>query len=421
LTAALVEAYEAELRVLRCIDFDDMPLLAVRALRENTWLQRALLAKYPVLAVDEYQDLGGALHRIVMGLCFSTGMRLFAVGDVDQSIYGFTGARPELLQQLCEREDVEVVRLRLNYRSGSSIVAASAYALGEHRDYQAAGGAGEGTIYFHPQYGQYQAHAQYVFSNILPEIMARAPDLKFSDVAILYPAAWIGNAVAEAAQANNFPFVRTDGNALYPRGSRLMRWFEQCAAWCVSGWKTGTPRFARIARDGRALFREALRTEEEADVFNRALMRALWRRRDSSVSVHEWLASLNTELIESLVGASRSLSEEQAHLSAFLERTNSGGDCEEMTLEEFSGQGEGNNSIILSTLHSAKGREFGAVIMFAMDNGQVPRAVAGPPVIESRRLFYVGFTRAKSEVHMVYSANRPSPFVLEVQRRLNVQ
>ena len=119
--AQLVEAYEEELRARGLIDFDDMPLLAVRALRENSWLQRALLAKYPILIVDEYQDLGRALHRMVMGLCFSAGMRLFAVGDVDQSIYGFTGAHPELLQQLSERKDVETVRLRLNYRCGSRI------------------------------------------------------------------------------------------------------------------------------------------------------------------------------------------------------------------------------------------------------------------------------------------------------------
>ena len=152
-TAQLVEAYEAELRAKALIDFDDMPLLAVRALRENDWLQKALLAKYPILIVDEYQDLGRALHGMVMGLCFSTGMRLFAVGDADQSIYGFTGANPELLQRLSERADVETVRLRLNYRCGSRIVTASNYALGEERDYAAPEGAHLGTIYFHPRNG----------------------------------------------------------------------------------------------------------------------------------------------------------------------------------------------------------------------------------------------------------------------------
>ena len=127
--------YENELRASGLIDFDDMPLLAVRALQQNEWLQKAMLAKYPVLVVDEYQDLGRALHRMVMGLCFSTGIRLFAVGDVDQSIYGFTGAHPELLQQVAEREDVQTIRLRFNYRCGSRIVVASQYALGEERGY----------------------------------------------------------------------------------------------------------------------------------------------------------------------------------------------------------------------------------------------------------------------------------------------
>ena len=148
--ARLVEAYEEELRSRRLIDFDDMPLLAVRALAKHPWLRRAILAKYPILAVDEYQDLGRALHAMVMGLCFRTGIRLFAVGDVDQSIYGFTGANPQRLQKLSERDDVEPISLRFNYRCGSDIVTASQYALGEERDYEAPEDAEVGTIFFHP-------------------------------------------------------------------------------------------------------------------------------------------------------------------------------------------------------------------------------------------------------------------------------
>jgi hypothetical protein len=149
--ASLVEAYEAELRRNRLIDFDDMPLLALRALARHEWLRRAILAKYSVLVVDEYQDLGTALHRMVMGLCFRTGIRLFGVGDTDQSIYGFTGANPALLERLSQRADVETVHLRLNYRSGARIVAASEYALGEDRGYNVPDDAGEGVVYFHPR------------------------------------------------------------------------------------------------------------------------------------------------------------------------------------------------------------------------------------------------------------------------------
>lgn len=416
--ARLVEAFEEELRALGKIDFDDMPLLAVRALRANEWVQEALLAKYPILAVDEYQDLGRALHRMVMGLCFSAGMRLFAVGDADQSIYGFTGAHPELLQQLAARDDVETVRLRLNYRCGSKIVTASGYALGEERDYEAVDDAEEGTIYFHPRTGDYADHAEYLFTTLLPEIQGRHPDLRLGEIAILYPAAWIGNAVAEAAEDHGFAYLRTDGNALYPRSSRLMRWLELCAVWCCGGWRPGQPRFSRIVNEGQRLFYEGLRTDDDLLAFQRELLETLWDRRDGNLLLSEWLAYLNEAVIEPLTTDCRTLQEEAETLGAFIERTTTG-DCQDMTLGTFAGQGEGNDSLKLSTLHSSKGREFSIVIMFGIDDGRIPFSNAGPrQVIEARRLFYVGFTRAESELHLMYSAHRPSRFVTEVENRL---
>ncbi|WP_292585001.1 ATP-dependent helicase, partial [Mesorhizobium sp.] len=287
--AALVEAFEAELRSLERIDFDDMPLLAVRALRQHNWLQRAVLAKYPILAVDEYQDLGRALHRMVMGFCFSTGMRLFAVGDVDQSIYGFTGANPELLRQVADRDDVETVPLRLNYRSGSRIVTASTYALGEDRGYQAADGQPEGDVYFHPRSGGYDQQARYVLDTILPAIQERQPDIGIGDIAIIYPAAWIGNALATAATARSVPVLRTDGNSIYPRNSRLMRWVELCAEWCCGGWRIGVPLFSRVANEGLRFFSEELPNENSQMEFQRQLVKFLWDRRDGTVDLRDWL------------------------------------------------------------------------------------------------------------------------------------
>jgi DNA helicase-2/ATP-dependent DNA helicase PcrA len=59
------------------------------------------------------------------------------------------------------------------------------------------------------------------------------------------------------------------------------------------------------------------------------------------------------------------------------------------------------------------------VVLFGMDDGRVPRKGAGAAERrESRRSFYVGFTRAKQELHIMYSQNNPSPFVMEVQERL---
>jgi superfamily I DNA/RNA helicase len=416
--ARLVVAYEQELRRQGLIDFDDMPLLALAALRRHEWLRRAILAKYPILVVDEYQDLGRALHAMVIGLCFSTGIRLFAVGDVDQSIYGFTGAHPELLQSLAERPEVESFRLRLNYRCSLRIVAASEHALGEERGYVAADGAAEGDVVFHPMPGDYAAQADYLFADILADAFERIPDLTPGQIGILYPAAWIGDAVADAAGGHGFEIIRTDSNSLYPRGSSLMRWLESCALWCCHGWRSGTPRFTALVAEGSRIFAEALGSEGDRLEYQRRLMRVLWACRDSGADLEGWLLRVRDDVLADFAHRCRTVDEDWATLSNFVLRL-ADGDVPAMTLGLFSGIGHGQDRINLSTLHSAKGREFELAILFGIDQGRLPRnGAADHDIIESRRLFYVGFTRAKRETHIMYSRNSPSPFVRHLLERL---
>lgn len=418
--ANLVITYEEELHRHGLIDFDDMPLLAVRALRENAWLKEAIKAKYPFLVVDEYQDLGLALHQMVMELSFGSGIRLFAVGDIDQSIYGFTGARPELLRCISERADVETVKLKLNYRCGSKIVMASQFALGKDRGYEVPEGAADGEIHFYGLTGCYEQQAEWLFRTLIPSVINRLPNLELGDVAILYPAAWIGDAVANASQVHSYGIIRADRNAVFPRSNKLIRWLELCAIWCCIGWKSGKPRFSRLVDEGFRIFAEALSTEDTRLEFNISLMRFLWANRKSSLMLHTWLTDVNQDLLNPIFSRSRILADEEEALGKLICKTSPGKECGDISIGQFCGNGEGNNRIHLSTFHSSKGHEFRVAILFGMDNGRIPRNGATEQEIrEARRLFYVGFTRAKEDVHILFSKNRPSRLVMELCKRIS--
>jgi DNA helicase-2/ATP-dependent DNA helicase PcrA len=131
------------------------------------------------------------------------------------------------------------------------------------------------------------------------------------------------------------------------------------------------------------------------------------------------LLAIRNELLQSRFPGCRTLDDETEVLQEFLDKTAPDGTASDLTLGEFAGQGEGSDQLLLSTLHSAKGREFTVVILFGMDRGRIPRNQASQGQRrEARRLFYVGVTRAEREVHIVYTAGIPSSFVLEVQQRL---
>ena len=112
---------------------------ALAIIESDAVIRDLLAARFPWLCVDEYQDLGGVLHRIVLALA-DAGVKIFAVGDADQTVYDFAGADPRYLRELQDDPRFEVVRLRFNYRSGARLIAAAQAALlpDEPRGYEAA-------------------------------------------------------------------------------------------------------------------------------------------------------------------------------------------------------------------------------------------------------------------------------------------
>lgn len=415
--ADFIESYESELRNRKLIDFDDMPLIAYRMVKEHSWIREALQARFPVLFVDEYQDLGYALHELVQLLCFESGIRLFVVGDSDQSIYDFTGADPELLESLSKRSDVKTICLRFNYRSGTNIVKASMGALGSERDYCCIDGAEEGNITYWPIDGDIVLQIQSVADMVIPKLLTDG--FKNDQIAILYRAAWLGDKVAEVLKNKDIPFFRTDTNALVKRSSPLGRFIEACAEWICGGWKDANPSFEYLLKQALNIVYGRKPSEVEKQILSEQLIMFLQNSIDTIETTNQWLKRFQSVLIIPWIKISRNIHVEWDVCDGMILKTDPSKDLD-MSLSVFSGRVEGCGRVILSTLHSAKGREFDAVIMIGLNDSDFPSWRDNQSVKalhEARRLFYVGVTRPRKELSLVFKKGHHSSWVGDLYLR----
>lgn len=419
--AAFVDAYEAILHDDGLIDYDDMPLIAYRMVKQHSWIQQALHARFPILFVDEYQDLGHALHELVRTLCFGAGIRLFAVGDGDQSIYAFAGANPDLLLSLTTRADVHTITLKFNYRCGTKIIDASMAALGEERGYQAADGAKQGQVHFHGVDGDLEAQAAYIFSTLVPELTSR--NISYENIAVLYRNAGQGKVVAEAAMGAAVPFVRADNQALIKRNSRMARFVEACAKWVAGGWQQCSPRFSRLGDEAVSLVFGTGASEEECRRLQVELATFLGDTISSHLTAHTWLKLFRSAVLSQWQARARATTDDWDVVEKMIDRTDPFKGKEDISLKHFGGIVEGTGRLNLSTLHSAKGREFDAAILFAMNNDVLPtwRDKQKPLALrEARRLFYVGVTRSRSDLYFVFKNGHHSPWIKELYDRVTI-
>ena len=425
--AAWTEGYEAELRRAGLIDFDDLVIFGQRLVSEFDWVLPLLQSKFPVLAVDEYQDLGVALHRIVKRMAFDGGVRLFAVGDPDQSIYGFTGADGALLQELTQREDVERVQLQLNYRSASRIVSASEMVLGEARGYQSNYPDRQAVIAFVECGDGLEAQAVHAVAEIIPAALAAKPGRSLGDIAILYRDYRAGNMVAEAVAAAGLDFVRVDTAAPY-RKVVLTSWIEDCAAWCSGGWREGRPQL-RVLLDRWLGFHRTRISDGEARSEAQRLTQLLWSLRNDDGLARDFVAALRASMLDALMAKEPSLTDQREQVDRMSTALSGDGPLADLDIASLGGRDGSPLHLNLLTLHSAKGCEYDVVIMVGLDLGSLPWRNERPAAQrESRRLFYVGLTRARDEIHMLYSGFVDtrgrrmywgrSPFLNELESRM---
>lgn len=430
-TANVIEAYENALHSKGVIDFDGMVLNGLQLVEQFEWVQKAIRAKFPILVVDEYQDLGHALHRIVQCLCFKAGLRLLAVGDPDQSVYGFTGAEPALLNNLSESDSVETVHLKLNYRCGPTIIKASETALGEKRDFES-NSVEEGTVDLHYRPKGIADQVDYVCDSIIPSVLKRRDDLHLGNIAVLYHSKNEGDIIAQGVERIGWNFIRIDQGNPYPR-SPVISWLEECAAWCSDGWKLGSPRLSSILHDWLR-FNHSIISDAELRTRRNELVKFLHSNRLPTQSLNLWLTKFHSSCLRNTLEYEHRLGDDKIAVQKLLDISSVNSPLENFTVSTFSGQRGSTTHLNLMTLHSAKGLEFDVVVIIGLEEGLLPnfRSTTQAALREDRRLFYVGLTRARSEVHLVYSGwytnaygrrfkKGPSRFVNEVKSSLNSQ
>lgn len=407
--AKVIENYERSLIKLGLVDFETLVLLGLQLVELHEWVRKALRARFPVLVVDEYQDLGHALHRIVLCLCFRAGMRLVAVGDPDQSIYGFAGAEPAHLQDLAKRDGVEPVQLKLNYRCGPTIIRASEVALGEARGFES--GVHEiGTLDIHHRPQGVDDQAGFICDTIIPDAMKRREGRQMGDIAILYRSQYDGNQIAKAVEARGWDFVRIDQGNPYPR-SPVIFWLENCAAWCGGGWESGDPRLSDLVRSWQS-FNETVTTDAGRRALQRDLVKFLFSHRESDQPLRDWLFDFRAACLGACLAREPRLRDDVIAVAKLAEVCGADARLARFTVSAFGGQGGAGTHLNLMTLHSAKGLEFDVVILPFLEEGVLPnyRSNTEAMLREDRRLFYVGLTRARHEVHMTYSGWYRTPY-----------
>ncbi len=430
--ANIIEKYEEIIRGQGCIDFDDQIIIALDIIENEPFVRKCLAARYPWLVIDEYQDLGYPLHRIVTTLIGSTPIKIFAVGDPDQSIYSFAGADPKYIEELSSRDDTKKIQLKLNYRCGQSIIDGAGTILAPEipREYESARGEDDrpGEITFVQETAGFDAQIRTVIENILPSLDEAGYERR--NIAILYKNKYDAQIISDALTASDIKFSG-EKDQRYKR-TPLTRWVEGMAQWCCGLSKEQGVRFEELFSFWMALQRDAGKVfgDQEDLKEKQNYYRCLSDAKNPTQKAINWLNTINSSLsIQALLSSSKIRPDEKDTWVAMMEAFGEG-DLADFLVEDIAGCGAHSNNLVITTLHSSKGQQFDVVIIPGMEEGRLPRynRLSGEALKEERRTFYVAFTRARFAVYILYSGwypvswgqqrNGPSRFVKELQETI---
>lgn len=418
--------YQAHKLAHHLMDFDDMLKFALQVLRRQPARAEALRRRWPFLQLDEAQDTSLLQHSILEALAPAN---LFFVGDEDQSIYGFRGAFPEALLQFKQRHPGGVVlKLEENFRGGQQLVAAAdAFIAGNAHRYAKTMRAAR------PASGQLRrlelGEADRQYDAVAKELQALPAG---QTAAVLYRGGLSAAGMADALLRRGVPFaLRAKRYPLLQDGVardvlalvRLALDSSDCGAFLQVYYKLGcyvsreTAR--RTAAEAPADLWQFLIDEVEfpgKSTARLSFLRGFFRRMrgwaptraiDRIVYELEYIDQVEQRGESGYAGESaaqrlavlRSIAGGCADLAAFADRLAALDDLIDRAADPAS-------ALTLSTVHSAKGREFDRVWLIDLFEGVFPSAQAVEENLsgselyleEEARMFYVAATRAKEQL-----------------------
>ena len=463
---AVYELYQKRLREADAMDFDDLLGNTVELFRQCPDVLEYYQNRFRYIMVDEYQDTNQVQYEFVR-LLAEKSKNLCVVGDDDQSIYKFRGATIENIMSFEKSyPNAKVIRLEQNYRSTKNILNAANAVISNNEERK-----GKTLWTENPEGDKIQIHtssneqdeAGFVATTILEQV---AKGRKYSDFAVLYRMNSQSNILEKVFVKSGIPYRIIGGPRFYER--REIR--DMIAYLSVINNPSDEIRLRRIVNQpkrsigdktiataseiagalGESLL-EVLGRADEFDSLRRAsvklkafydmMQELIDANDDESVSLHELYELIleKTGYIEALRGekeeaetrieninelASNLLkfqeeNGEEATLSAFLEEVS--------LMTDIDNYDETADTVVMMTMHSAKGLEFPVVFLPGFEEGIFPglQAIYDPNEIqEERRLCYVAITRAKESLYLLNadsrmlfgstSRNRPSRFSLEI-------
>lgn len=468
--AQAYELYQQRLMTSDAMDFDDLICYTIKLFEQNRDVLEYYQRRFKYIMVDEYQDTNKTQYRLI-SLLSQARNNLCVVGDDDQSIYRFRGATIEnILSFENEFKGAVVIRLEQNYRSTGNILDAANNVIKNNDERKGKtlwteNPTGE-RITLHTASSE-RDEAMFIARTILDGV---AEGRSFSDYAVLYRMNAQSNAIEQALSRSGIPHRVIGGHRFYDREEikdmtsylqvinnphddiRLRRIINKPkrsigeatmtkVAEIGAGIGESVYSVIRHASDYPTLSRAAAKLEDFAKLIDGFVEAAA--SGDYSIAELYNLILEHTDYKNYLIAEKddydqriENIDELSSNIIKFQEDYGDdatlGAFLEEISLmTDIDNYDAQTDSVVMMTLHSAKGLEFPIVFIPGMEDGIFPSMATimeAGELNEERRLAYVGITRAKEKLYLVKTRermlfgatthNRESRFVSEIPSQL---